>query len=83
MHVQQANARQPYGSSDCAGHGGGNIVKLEVQENLQAQIGEPLHYPGASRGEQLAAHFDHADPSDQPPRQGNGRSRRWEIQGDD
>jgi hypothetical protein len=83
MDVHHPHLRQFGCRSHCACDSIGDVVKLEIKENLKAQTREPLDSPRAFRREELETHLEKACRTPKGPRQGAGRPQAVDIQGYD
>ena len=68
---------------DGSGDGVGDVMELEVEEDVEAAVGEGGDDLGAFRDKELEADLDPADNGAETVCKGKGRGRVWEVEGDD
>ena len=81
MHRDQPGAKAG-GAAAGTGHGGGDVVKLEVEEHLQAPLAQLGHHGGPGGTEEFEAHLHPAQRRDGTD-QGEGGGGIGPIQGQD
>ena len=81
MHRDQPGAKAG-GAAAGTGHGGGDVVKLEVEEHLQAPLAQLGHHGGPGGTEEFEAHLHPAQRGDGTG-QGEGGGGIGPIQGQD
>ncbi len=72
MHVDHPHLRELRRCGDRAGYGIGDVVELEIEEDLEAQTRELFNRPRAFSREELEPNFEEACCTAKPPRQGAG-----------
>lgn len=73
VYVDHPHPRELRRCGDCSCYGIGYVVKLEIEEDLEAQTREPFNRPRAFRREELEPNLEEACRTAKPPRQGAGR----------
>ena len=83
MHIQHPDAKLQRGGAYGAGHGVRNVMKFEVEEDVEAALADILHQGGTAVGEQLLAYFHPAIVGVEPFQQAQNFLFRGEIERDD
>jgi hypothetical protein len=83
MDVDQAHLGEVRSGGHGAGHRVGNIVKLEIEEDFEAQARDFFDRSRAFRCEELQANLEQARRTAKATRQGAGRPQAVKVQGYD
>src|SRR5271154_3999204 len=81
VDIDQADLGEVRGGGDGAGHGIGNIVKFEIEEDFEAQAREFFDRSRAFRCEELQSDLEKARRTAKATRQGAGRTQAVNVQG--
>ena len=83
MDVDQADLGEVRSGGNSASHGIGDVVKLEIEEDFEAQARDFLDRSRAFRCEELQAYLEKARRTAKATRQGAGRPQAVNVQGYD
>ncbi len=81
MDVDQADLWEVRSGGHGTGHRSGNIVKLEIEEDFEAQARDFFDRSRAFRCEELQANLEEARRTAKATRQGAGRPEAVNVQG--